>query len=94
MISKLGKIMTKFPGTANQTHCFAHTLSISAKAILKQFEIPKKKKERFWTRQLKHLVTWLAILILKSVRSERHGRQVTVMRKTRSWTPGSTFMRD
>jgi hypothetical protein len=44
MISKLGKIMTKIPGTANQTHCFSHTLSILAKVILKQFEIPKKKE--------------------------------------------------
>jgi hypothetical protein len=44
MISKLGDIMPKFPGVANQTRCFAHTISISAKAILKQFEIPKKKE--------------------------------------------------
>src|SRR5258708_30030525 len=30
-----------FPGHANQTWCFAHTLSISAEAVLKQFDIPK-----------------------------------------------------
>lgn len=44
MISELGDIMAEFPGAANQTRCFAHTVSISAKAILKQFDIPKKKE--------------------------------------------------
>jgi hypothetical protein len=32
-----------FPGASNQTRCFAHTISIAAKAILKQFDIPKAK---------------------------------------------------
>jgi hypothetical protein len=43
MIDHLSEILDKFPGAANQTHCFAHTLSISAKAILKQFDVPKAK---------------------------------------------------
>ena len=37
------ELLDSFPGAANQTRCFAHTLSISAKAILKQFDIPKGK---------------------------------------------------
>lgn len=42
MISELSEILDEFPGAANQTCCFAHTISISAKAVLRQFDIPKK----------------------------------------------------
>lgn len=45
MIEHLSEILDGFPGAANQTRCFAHTLSISAKAILKQFDIPKGKDD-------------------------------------------------
>jgi len=41
MIDHLAELLDDFPGGANQTQCFAHTLSISAKAILKQFDIQK-----------------------------------------------------
>jgi len=41
MIDHLAELLDDFPGGANQTRCFAHTLSISAKAILKQFDIQK-----------------------------------------------------
>lgn len=44
MISKLSEILDKFPGATNQMHCFAHTVSILAKVILKQFDVPKKKE--------------------------------------------------
>lgn len=43
MVDHLGEILDEFPGASNQTRCFAHTISISAKAILKQFDIPKTK---------------------------------------------------
>jgi hypothetical protein len=43
MVEHLGEVLEKFPGAANQTRCFAHTISISAKAVLKQFDIPKAK---------------------------------------------------
>lgn len=41
MVEQLRDNFKGFPGATNQTHCFAHTLSISAKAILKQFDILK-----------------------------------------------------
>ena len=41
MIKHLSEILEGFPGVANQTHCFAHTHNISAKAILKQFDLLK-----------------------------------------------------
>jgi hypothetical protein len=44
MISKLGEMLEEFPGAANQTRCFAHTIGISAKAVIKQFDIPKNKE--------------------------------------------------
>ena|ERR1700677_787629 len=40
MVAHLSEIIDSFPGATNQTRCFAHTLSISAKAILKQFDLP------------------------------------------------------
>jgi hypothetical protein len=41
MVHHLAEILDEFPGPANQARCFAHTLSISAKAVIKQFDIPK-----------------------------------------------------
>ena len=41
MMDHLGEILDDFPGSANQTRCFAHTLNLSAKAIIKQFDVPK-----------------------------------------------------
>jgi hypothetical protein len=43
MIAHLTKLLNNFPGAANQTRCFAHTLSIAAKTIIKQFDVPKAK---------------------------------------------------
>lgn len=43
MLGHLSEILDEFPGASNQTRCFAHTISISAKAILKQFDVPKAK---------------------------------------------------
>lgn len=43
MIEHLSEILDEFPGAANQTRCFGHTLSISAKAIIQQFDVPKAK---------------------------------------------------
>jgi len=44
MIAHLTDLINNFPGAANQTRCFAHTLSIVAKAIIKQFDISNVKK--------------------------------------------------
>jgi len=44
MIVHLTDLIDNFPGAANQTCCFAHTLSIAAKAIIKQFDVPNMKK--------------------------------------------------
>ncbi len=41
MVSFLSTIIDDFPGAVNHTHCFAHMVNIVAKAILKQFDVPK-----------------------------------------------------
>ncbi len=44
MLNNLGEILDDFPGSPNQsyqTRYFAHTLNLSAKAIIKQFNVPK-----------------------------------------------------
>jgi hypothetical protein len=43
MLTNLSFDLDNFPGAANQTRCFAHTVSISAKSILQQFDAPKSK---------------------------------------------------
>ena len=43
MINHLSMLLDNFPGTSNQTWCFLHILSITAKAIIKQFDILKAK---------------------------------------------------
>ena len=45
MIKYLGNALEEFPGPANQTRCFVHTVNLIARAILKPFEEPKKKKD-------------------------------------------------
>jgi hypothetical protein len=44
MIEEMASLLENFPGAANQTRCFLHILNLTAKSILQQFEIPKKKK--------------------------------------------------
>jgi hypothetical protein len=44
MIDHLSVLLDKFPGAANRTRCFTHILNLVAKCIMKQFDIPKKKK--------------------------------------------------
>ena len=43
MISQLEVLLDNFPGPANQTRCFHHILSITAKSIIKKFDILKAK---------------------------------------------------
>jgi hypothetical protein len=43
MIACLADQLEDFAGASNQTRCFAYTISIAAKAILKQFDITKAK---------------------------------------------------
>ena len=43
MIDHLSTKLEDFPGASNQTRCFLHILNITAKVIIKQFDIPKAK---------------------------------------------------
>lgn len=46
MIRYLGNTLHDFPGPANQTRCFVHTINLVAKAILKPFDVRKGKDIR------------------------------------------------
>src|SRR5579864_6206543 len=46
MIQYLGDVLDEFPGPANQTQCFVHTVNLIAKSILKPFDIRKMKDIR------------------------------------------------
>jgi len=41
MIKCIGRSLEKFPGPANQTRCFTHTVNLIAKLILKPFDTRK-----------------------------------------------------
>ena len=43
MINHLSMLLDNFPGTSNQTWCFLHILSITAKLIIKQFDVLNAK---------------------------------------------------
>lgn len=43
MIKYLGDHLDEFPGPANQTRCFVHTINLVVKAILKPFDVRRKK---------------------------------------------------
>lgn len=43
MIDQLIELLSEFPGPANQTRCFLHILNLTAKSIIKQFDVPKVK---------------------------------------------------
>jgi hypothetical protein len=42
MFAHLETVLPDFPGAINQTRCFAHTVNLCAKSILKHFDLPKK----------------------------------------------------
>jgi len=48
MIKYLGDTLDDFPGPANQTQCFAHTMNLIAKSILKPFDIQKAKETQLF----------------------------------------------
>jgi hypothetical protein len=43
MIRHLGETLDEFPGLANQTRCFVHTVNLIAKSILSPFDAWKMK---------------------------------------------------
>jgi len=45
MFAHLERVLFDFPGTANQTWCFVHTINLYAKSILKHFDLPKKDEK-------------------------------------------------
>ena len=45
MINELSKLLDNFPGAANHTRCFTHTLNLVSKSILKQFNLPKAEAD-------------------------------------------------
>ncbi|KAH7905009.1 hypothetical protein BJ138DRAFT_987937, partial [Hygrophoropsis aurantiaca] len=38
MVNALANIIPEFPGKANQTRCFSHTLNLVAKSIIRLFD--------------------------------------------------------
>ena len=56
MIDKLGSILDTFPGSTNQTRCFLHIITLVAKSVLCQFELPKASDKDLLSEGAKELV--------------------------------------
>jgi len=74
MIGSLSTHLNDFPRAANQTRCFAHTVSISAKSIIQQFDPPKSKSNRNEDDTAEALATLYEGLEVEE-REEREDRQ-------------------
>jgi hypothetical protein len=60
MLQHLGNKLDDFAGEANQTRCFAHTLNLAAKAIIKQFDAPKTETYSGDSGELDHIAQALS----------------------------------
>jgi cob(I)alamin adenosyltransferase len=65
MIDELAELNTHFPGRANQTRCFNHVLSLVAKSIIRQFDLPKAQADEALTAAEKELFELAAELDLE-----------------------------
>jgi hypothetical protein len=46
MVESLADRLDNFPGAASQTRCFLHILNLTAKSVIRQLEVPKKKRSK------------------------------------------------
>ncbi len=54
MIELLGKQLDDFKGPAGRSQCFSHIVQLIAKTLLRQFEVPKRKKKASKGKKSKH----------------------------------------
>ena len=57
MIKELANLIDEFPGPANQTWCFTHVLNLVVKSIIRQFDLPKSKKDDVLNAGAKELLS-------------------------------------
>jgi hypothetical protein len=46
MVENLAEALPSFPGRANHTRCFLHTINLVAKSLLKEFDMTKREATR------------------------------------------------
>ena len=57
MVTELAYLLNDFPGSANQTRCFAHVLNLVVKSIISQFDLPKNKNGKDLKEATKELLS-------------------------------------
>ena len=55
MVDELRDRISDFPGKAMRVRCFAHVVNLIVKTILKQFDVPDKKKDEIVSEALGEL---------------------------------------
>jgi len=95
MVSFLSTIIDDFPGAVNHTHCFAHMVNIVAKAILKQFDVPKASAGDSGTVDDDSTIQGLSEDLGAEDQSTLEAWKLLMMRrrKTNPWTPGTITMK-
>lgn len=46
MVRALGDLIDEFPGLLNMVRCFAHTVNLGARSVMKQFDAPDSKTDK------------------------------------------------
>ena len=57
MVTELAYLLDDFPGSANQTRCFAHVLNLVVTSIISQFDLPKNKNGKDLKEATKELLS-------------------------------------
>jgi hypothetical protein len=52
MVASLARSLTKYPGDAARTRCFAHVLNLIVKSVISQFDLPKNRSSAFTDEDL------------------------------------------
>ena len=55
MVDELPNLIVSFPGNANRTCCFNHVLSLVARSIIRQFDVPKAQADEALSEAEKEL---------------------------------------
>ena len=73
MVTELAYLLDDFPGSANQTRCFAHVLNLVVKSIISQFDLPKNKNGKDLKEATKELLSLADNIEVEEEVSSRDG---------------------
>ena len=73
MITELATLLPHFPGAPNRSRCFAHVLNLTAKSIIRRFDLPKNLAMAAVTESEKELAQLAENLEVEELLSRQSG---------------------